>query len=57
MQNLETGAVCCKRRADYKNKRYGENAQLLVFNLAVHIPAIGFKGLTRISFSRTNMQV
>jgi hypothetical protein len=41
MQNWETGAVCCKRRAYYKNKLYGENAQLLVFNLAVHIPAIG----------------
>jgi len=42
MQNWETGAVRCKRRVYYKNKLYGENAQLLVFNLAVHIPATGF---------------
>jgi len=57
MQNREISAVCCKCRADYKNKLYGDNAQLTVFNLAVRIPIIGFKGLTRISFSRTNKQV
>jgi hypothetical protein len=44
MQNREICAVCCKCRADYKNKPYGENAQLSAFNLAVRIPAIGFNG-------------
>jgi len=57
MQNRKIRAVCCKDRSDYKDKLYGENPQLLVFNWAVHIQALGFKGLTRISFSRTSKQV